>query len=149
MFKRNKKIVVEMHFQEEGYGGSSTSIPLNENNLIGYLSSLQKDYGEIVITRVKEVDDAYEMHVTTSKTLEYEDMDDRIDDIESMIKNYIKSKAIRMNAYAVLAKGSLKGVFGQEVNSRLKKDRLIRDGYNEQDIEIKPIVIESFKDIDW
>lgn len=142
--KSDKKISVKMNYEESGHGGSSTTIPLNDGKLIDYLKHSLESHGELTITRI--ADD--ELHLTTSRTIEFRDMESRVDDIGDLIRNYVKSRAIKMEAYAVFAKGKLKGVFGQEVNSRLKRQNLMHKGYVETDIEIKPIQIESFKDLD-
>ena len=77
-------------------------------------------------------------------------MNAKIDDIGYVVKDsiqqYVKNQSIKMSAYAVFAKGELKGVFGKEVNSRLKKSTLLRKGFQEDEIEIKPIQIGSFED---
>jgi hypothetical protein len=142
--KSGRKVSVKMNYKEEGFGGSSTSIPLSEGKLLDYLKGSLNSRGELTITHI--TDD--EIYLTTSRSIEYQEVESKVDEIGDLIRNYVKSKAIKMEAYAVFAKGELKGVFGQEVNSRLKKSNLISKGYSEKEIEIKPVQIESFKDLE-
>ncbi len=141
--KSDKKATVKMSCEGEGGGESSTSIPLKDGKLLDYLKNEYDLHGELTITRIED----NEIQLTTSRTIEYQELESRVDEIGDLIRNYIRSRAIEMDAYAVFAKGALKGVFGQGYNSRFKRRHLIREGFKEEEIEIKPIKIESFNDI--
>lgn len=143
MFKRVPKTIVEMRYQYEGREGSSTSFPLSDGELFKYLEREYKQHGRLYIEYIRE----NEIHLTTSRTKDYDKTEEKLNDISDLIKDYIKEQAIEMTGYAVFAKGDLKGVFGREVNSRFKKSALIRDGFADDEIEIKEIQIGSFEDI--
>lgn len=141
--KSNRKVTIKMNYNEEGFSGSSTSVPLTDGKLLNYLKNNLDSKGELTITHITDT----EMHLTTSRTVEHLEMEGRVNEIGDLIRNYIKSRAIEMDAYAVFVKGELKGVFGKEVSSRMKKSNLISKGFREEEIEIKPIKIDSFKDL--
>jgi len=141
--KPDKKAIIKMNYEHGGSGGSSTSIPLKDGELLDYLKRKLDFHKELVITNIIE----NEIYLTTSRTVEYQEIESRADEIGDLVRNYVKSKAIEMDAYAVLAKGELKGIFGREVNSRLKRVNLINRGFKEEEIEIKLIKIESFEDL--
>ena len=141
--KSDKRATVKMNYQEEGSGGSSTSIPLKDGKLLDYLKSQLNHHGELTITHISD----NEIHLTTSRTVEYQETESRVNEIGDLISKYIKSRAIEMDAYAVFAKSELRGVFGQKYNAGFKRSYLIREGFKEGEVEIKPIKIESFKDI--
>lgn len=143
MFKKNEKSIIKMRYQHDGIGGSSTSIPLTDGKLFDYLEVEYRRHGGLYIERI--IDN--EIHLTTSKTKDYDDTEDKIDEIKDIIKDYVKERAIEMDAYAVFAKGELKGVFGKYYNAGFKESRLLRNGYSKEDIEIKEIKIESFEDV--
>lgn len=144
MFKKNdKRATVKMIYEEEGYGYSSTSVPLKDGELLDYLQNELTNFGELTITRISD----NEIHLTTSSTLEYQETENKVNEISDLIHNYIKSRALEMDAYAVFAKSELKGVFGQKYNAGFKRNNLVRQGFKEEEIEIKPIKIESFEDI--
>ncbi|GAA0347868.1 hypothetical protein GCM10008931_43950 [Oceanobacillus oncorhynchi subsp. oncorhynchi] len=132
-----------MRYEGESGGGSSTSIPLKDGKLLDYLKNEFDRHGELTISNITD----NTIQLTTSRTVEHHELEGRIGEIGDLIRNYVKSRAIEMDAYAIFAKGELKGVFGQGYNSRFKKSRLIREGFKEEEIEIKPINIESFNDI--
>lgn len=145
MFKKpDRKAVVKMHHKEEGGGGSSTTIPLKDGQLLDYLKNELDRHSELVITYISDS----EIQLTTSRTLEIQEYENKVDEINELIHDYIKSKAIEMNAFAVFARGELKGVFGKSHNSGFKRSRLLRSGFKEEEIEIKPIRIEDFKDME-
>lgn len=143
MFNKTKKTVVEFTFDLDGYSGSSTSVPLKDRGLFEYLKELRKRHGRIVIDFI----DNDNIHVTSVASIKKENFEERINDVTEIIRQYAKGQAIEMEAYAVFAKGELKSVFGQEVHSRLKKSSLLREGFEEEDIEIKSIQIGSFQNI--
>lgn len=142
--KSDRKVTVKLDYKEEGHGGHAESMPLKDGELFKHLKSTSKIHGELAITHI--TDDT--IHLTTSRSVEYLDAEERANEIGRLVKDYIKSRAIEMDAYAVFAKGELKGVFGKGYNAAFKKERLIIDGFEKEEIEIKPIRIESFKDID-
>ena len=143
MFKKNQKIEVYTYRKGENHHESSTSIPLNDGQLHDYLKSQYNRHGKLVIEFVHDE----RIILTTTDTLTQEALENKADEIKELVFNYVKERAINMDAYAVLHKGKLKGVFGKEVNSRLKQTRLERKGCNKEDIEIRKIKIESFEDV--
>ena len=143
MFNKSKKTKVDFTYGVEGISGSSKTVPLKDGELYEHLNELRKRYGTLVI----EFTDENTIHVTSSDSVKHERVEDRLGDVTEMIRQYVKGQAIEMEAHAVFAKGELKGVFGQEVHSRLKKSSLYREGYKEEDIEIKPIQVGSFQNI--
>lgn len=144
MFKRTPKTIVKMSYGNEGMSGSSTSFPLTDGKLFQYIEGEYKQHGALTLTYVGD----NEIILTTPSTKSYEKTEDKLEGIKDMIRSYVREQAIELTAYAVFAKGELKGVFGQEVNSRFKKSFLEREGYNEKDIEIKQIKVESFEDFE-
>lgn len=145
MFKRNKKeITINYRYEHEGSGGSSKGIVFNDvEQLSKYLERQLEVDGELVITHL--IDN--EIELTTSRSVEYEHLTDRSNEIGELVKDYIRERAVEMDAYAVFAKGDLKGVFGQRYNAGFKKTFLMREGYGEEDIVTKAIKTDSFEDI--
>lgn len=143
MFNKSKRTKVEFTYGIEGISGSSRTVPLKDGELFEHLKSLKERHGRLVI----EFTDEETLHVTSADSVKHERVEDRIGDIKEMIHQYVKGQAINMEAHAVFAKGKLKGVFGQEVQSRFKKSSLYREGFTQEDIEIKPIQVGSFENI--
>lgn len=143
MFNKTKKTQVNFTYRLEGHSGSSSTVPLKDGELFEHLKGLRGMYGKLVVEFLS--DDT--IHVTNTESVKHERVEERLDEVAEMIRHYAKGQAIEMEAYAVFAKGELKGVFGQEVQSRLKKKSLYREGFTEEDIEIKPIQVGSFKNI--
>lgn len=142
--KSDKKATVKFHHQQEGFAGTFMTVPLNEGKLLELLKDKLNIHGKLVIERIA---DDNEIHMTTTRTISYENTESRIDEISDVIRNYIKSCAISAEAHAVFADGLLKGVFGDETHARLKRNSLISKGFEEEKVEIKPIEVNSFKDI--
>lgn len=143
MFSKAKKTQVNFTYGLEGLSGSSRTLPLKDGELFEHLSELRKRHGKLIVEFTN--DDT--IHITSADSLKHERFEERIEDMTDMIRQYVKGQAIAMEAYAVFAKGELKGVFGQEVQSRLKKSSLYRDGFIDEDIEIKVIQVGSFENI--
>lgn len=141
LFNKEKKIVVKTEFKSDGFYGSAT-YPLKEGKLIQYLEKLHKKYHNLVIESVSED----EIKITSIDTKNHLKREEKLDEITSMIREYIRERTIDITAYAVFADGTLKGVFSTEPLAELKKRRLNHDGYTDEQIEIKPIEIGSFKD---
>lgn len=138
MFKKaDKKVEIKFNYQHEGSSGSMTSFPLKDGKLLDYLRYMMSQHDQLVITGIS--DD--EMYMTTSRTLEYRNLEHRVDEISDLVRNYIKSKAIKMDAYAIFVKGELEGVYSKGSSADFKKRKLIRSGINDIDIELKPITI--------
>jgi len=140
-----KKAKVQFRHNTEGFGTSSETAPLNETDLVDYLRQLTKRYGKVVI---EHVDQDGEIHATTPESLHHENMNERIDDIQNVILDYIKGRAVSMEGYAVFSDGILKGVFGKESHAELKRKNLISKGHLAESIAVKPIEVGSFQDFE-
>jgi hypothetical protein len=143
--KSNKKATIRFSHESDSFSGSSTSVPLNEGKLLDYLKNKVDHHGELVIRNVSE---DYEIQMTTTRTLEHRKAENRIDEINDLIRNYIKGQAIPMEAHAVFADGVLKGIFGNETHARLKEKNLISKGISKEKIKVKAIMVDSFEDFE-
>lgn len=139
---KGKKIVVKTNFESDGSGYRSTTFPLNEGKLIEYLKDLHARHRNLVIESITED----EIEITSLDTKQYWRREGKLDEITSMIRDYIKERTIDITAFAVFADGTLKGIFPTEPLAELKKKGLKRDGYSDEQINIEPIEIGSFKD---
>lgn len=142
--KPPKKAIVKMNYREPGFGGSSTTLPLSDGKLFQHLQASYERHGELTISLVS----ADELFLTTSRTIEYQDMDQRAEEVADLVRNYIQGKAIPMKAYAIFARGELKGVFHEKSHAGFKSQKLARDGYTPEEIQISPINIGSFVDFE-
>lgn len=143
--KQNKKAIVKFSFSSEGFSGSGTSVALNDSKLLGYLKNKLDRHGELVI---RHISNDNEIHLTSSRTVDYNNTESRIDELNDVIRDYIQNKAISMEAHAVLVEGELKGVFGDDTKARLKRQSLIKKGISSEKIEIKTIEVNNFQDIE-
>lgn len=146
MFKSaKKKATVHFRHETEGFGTSSETLPLNDGQLVEYLRSLTKRYGNIVIEHVFQDGD---IHVTTPESLRHNDVNERLNEIQEVLLDYVKGRAVSMEGYAVFSDGKLKGVFGKESHAELKRKNLINSGHEEKLVVIKPIEVGSFQDFE-
>lgn len=139
----NKKTTVKFHYEHEGSGGSSTSVPLKDGELFKDLKYYWDRYGELTIEFVGED----EIRLTTSRTKKIQEVDEKINKIGDLIRTHVKDQMIQMDAHMVLAEGVPKGVFGSIGHANLKKSQLISRGFTEEQVEIEKIKTESFKDL--
>lgn len=145
MFSRkgNTKTTVGFEHAVEGLYISTTTIPLNGGNVVGYLKDKYDTHGALTI----EGFTGGKMAVTTERTVQGDMLKSRLDGIMGTVRSYVKGEAIEMKAHAVYVKGELKGVFGEEVLSRFKQTRLMQEGYTEDEIRIQVININSMESI--
>ena len=145
MYKKKNKKRATIYFREQEESNSFSTItnPLSEMELLIWLRGLYLTYGTLVIEQVGEEGD---IHISTKRSFQFDYQEERILDIEKLIRSYIKGQAIPMDAYVVLVDGKLNGVFGAESLAGLKKKRLKREGIEESRISIEPIQINQFQD---
>ncbi|WP_121616589.1 hypothetical protein [Virgibacillus halodenitrificans] len=146
MFKKTTiKATVSFRDSEEGFATSSTTIPLNDKKLIEYLRETYTRYGSLVIEYISEDG---EVHLSTERSVKYENQEDRIAEIGEVIRDYVNNRAIPMEAHTVLVDGKLKGVFGKESLAELKRKNLISKGTSSDSVIVKPIQVNSFQDLE-
>lgn len=137
MFKRTKWTEVNFKYEYEGSAGSSQATFKNIGDFASYLEHYIQRHGNLIVSKSSE--DVIE--ITTAKSAELGYLESRINDVSELIRNYIKERAVEMDAYAVFAKGELKGVFGQWSNSQFKKASLLRKGYGNKKTPLYTITI--------
>lgn len=141
LFKKNKKVSVRFSHATEGERGSSSTFPLDDESLIGYIRTKYDHHGKLIIDYVS--DD--EIIVTTLDTKKHLDNELELENIKEIIKDYIKGSAVTLTGYAVFANDTLKGVFNSESLAELKKKNLFSKGYNQDEISVEEIEVGSFR----
>lgn len=146
MFRKStNKVTVSFRDSEEGFSSSSTTIPLNDKKLIEYLKEIYNRYGSLVIEYISEDG---EVHIATQRSVKYENQEDRIAEVGDIIRDYIKNRAIPMEAYVVFVDEKLKGIFGKESLAELKRKNLISKGTSPERVTVKPIQVNNFQDFE-
>lgn len=147
--KKKVKTNVVFNDKTEGSSYTSTSALYVDKNLVEYISSKNKRYKDLIVeTIIEDVGTGdYTIELSTVEKIKLDRFENNLHEFTSLIAEYAKERAIGLDVYVVLAKGELKGVFGREVNTRFKKDFLIRDGYSEEDIQIIKTRTDKFEDI--
>jgi hypothetical protein len=143
--KNNKKAVVKFNHESEGFSGNTTSFPLKDGQLLEHLKDTLERHGELVIQYITSEN---EIHVTNSRSKAHTNVEERISEINELIREFAKGRAYDMDAHAVFVDGKLKGVFGNESHAELKRKNLISKGHAEESVLVKPIQINSFEDFE-
>lgn len=139
--KTERKAIVHFKYEDEGLSGEMTTVPLKDGSLLDYLKNAFHRHGTLVIKGINALN---EMELTTSRTVEHTNTENRIEEIAEFIRDYVKNRAVEMDAHAVLADGELKGVFGLKSHAELKKQALVRQGCNIDAVQVLPIKINRF-----
>ena len=141
MFRKAPTVTVYFEHRTEGYSSQTTAIELKDNQLYEHFKYLRNRYGNLVISFL----DDNVIHVHTKQTDEYDKIESYGDEVKEIICNFIAEKAVPAEAFVVLEKGTLRGVFHNETLARLKRGQLLREDIKEEDIVIAPITIGSFQ----
>lgn len=143
MFTKGKKVAVKFTYSLDGISGSSKSVPLKDGELYEHLKELSERHGKLVI----EFTDDDTLYVTSANSVKHNRVEERLEDVSEMLRQYVRGQAVSMEAYAVFEKDALKGVFGNESHAELKA-RSLKKNDNDEDIHVKPIEVGSFNNFE-
>lgn len=141
MFNKNKKAEVTIRFANSYMSGTKTTVPLNEGRLLDFLKSQIDVHGHLIIEGISEKN---HISLTSVERQLKINQENRIDEINRLIHDYIEGKPLRDNIFVVLADGELKGLFLDKHLADHKRDRLIENGINEDNIVIKEGKLNDF-----
>lgn len=144
MFRKEKKVkkrTLEFHRKIAGGGQESRRTQaISSDEIIDKLMGIREEYGPILVEYITDE----EISVTPETSREREKEEDRIAEIKQIVSNYVKGRAVEMDAFAVSTKDQgLQGVYGKKIFAESQKRKLIRSGVPQEDVQIQEIQVNG------
>lgn len=145
MFKKRAKIEVYEKISNEGIESTSTRSGLSVEDFFELLEKRIEDYsrdsskGKLVIDNISE----NRVTITDTKSIEFEEEEDKIEELEDLLRDFIRERAVRMKAYGLFNKEKLEGVYTKEILAISNKRRMERAGVDSADLRIEEIEVKG------